>query len=173
MGGDQVLTDFAIASGVTPIKVEKDATPTLLQVPLNGFRRSNGLWAELEATIQLQDTGNFSATFQPWFKFASLAQYFLADPSSVQIGGLLAFSQASSEDVYGYLSVSAHFLVKLPAQSSDVAPIAIPDTDDLLVGIAAVGTVDISVNKTSGIVVGEINEAIVTQAPQIGLITLP
>lgn len=170
IGSDQVLEDFGAAAG-TAVKVEKDGVPNLLQVPLNGFRRVNGIWVELTALIEEADTGAISATISPWFKFASLPEFFVVDASVVAIGAELNFNQVADE--FQALTINAGFLIRLPAASGDVAPIALPDVDDLLVGLAVLGSIDVSVNVTSGLVAGEVNTGVITQAPTVGLLTLP
>lgn len=170
VGGDQVLTNFAVVGG-TATKVEKDATPTLLQVPLSGFRRANALWVELTGLVEEAEAGAVAITISPWFKFSTLPEFFVVDAAGVPVGAELNFNQAADE--FQALTLHTSFLIRLPAQSNDVAPIALPAVDDLLVGLAAFGSIDFTVNVTSGLVAAEMNTDIVTQASTIGLLTLP
>lgn len=172
IGSDLLVDDYAITAASPPNKVQKTAG-TLLQIPLPGFRRTNGLLIQVTALMILAETGN-SATisFFPWVKFASLAQYFGPVPPTI-IAGAAGFLSPGGTNPLNEISVTLDALIKLPTQSSDGPPIALPNVDDLLVGISGQGDADFSFSQTTSVVASEVNAPAITQIPEVSLATLP
>jgi hypothetical protein len=178
VGSDQLTTSDQSFTGAAPaVKVEKTAAGALLQVPLNGFRRVNGLWIQVTGVVNREDTGAAVAiNFFPWIKFSTLAQYF-APPTGTPVTAQVEFDTVtvSEVDVQPFVAISLTLtaLILLPAASSDVVPIALPAVDDILVGIAAQGTPDFSFSAMTSVIAGEMNSQIITQIPAVELATLP
>lgn len=173
VGSDLLEDPFGITADQAPLKVEKTAG-NLLQVPLNGFQRVNGLWVEATALLNVADTGDAAMSYIMWVKFASLPETFIAFPPT-QIGVGVDVSEVGdpAEQPLQGISLALNALIRLPAQSSDVAPIALPAVDDILVGLAGTGGIDFSIIPTTTVIAGEISSAIITQIPEVLLVTLP
>lgn len=174
IGSDLLQSPFAITNNQAPDQVEKSGG-TLLQVPLNGFNRLNGLWIEAMALMDVVGTGDASMSFITWFKFDSLPEIFIPDtPTLLGVGvGVDEVPSTPPTQPLDNITLTLGVLVLLPPQTSDETPIALPAVDNLQVGIAGAGGVDFQFIQTTSVVAGEIDASIITQIPTVGLVTLP
>lgn len=169
IGSDMLDENFSVPGNEIPLKVSKVAG--LLQVPLPGFQRVNGLWIQFSPTISIADTGPTLIFYQPWVKFATLPQFF-----AMSARGTEAIPSAAIADPTGVtLTLDLCFLVKLPAASGDQVPIALPAVDDILVGLVGQSDTDFDFigSGLTLIAAGELNSSIITQMPEVTLLTLP
>ena len=169
IGSDMLDEDFDV-TGVVPLKVPKAVG--LLQVPLPGFQRINGLWLQFSVTIQVNDTAPATIQYLPWVKFATVPQFFSMNARAIEVIPTAAIANPDGMT----LTIDLCCLVKLPAASADVVPIALPAVGDLLVGLTA-QTADADFVVVDGgltlIAAGEINSSIITQIPTVVLLTVP